>query len=136
MNREAAVSWLGDLYAGALPPFSVLPTTAVDNSRVVDTAGRTPDDPLYVETIDQWWAAAELAERLAIVDATTPPAQVLEQVTSEGTTLRMSSTAPTDWWAVARALRARSLLVAGQGIGTIVLDEPRPRYWPRSEVRW
>lgn len=101
---------------------------ALDRSLTWDSEGRPPSDPDYVETYDPYWAAAEAASILAV------------RATGKGGILKFSSegssferTAP-DFWAMARALRARSPMGAeyGTGIGAITVNGRLAHYRPTS----
>lgn len=124
MNRTEATLFLRELFGST--PTDTLIDAAIDAARVVDAEGRAPADPGYVETIDQWWAAGELAGMLAIQQAQQGS---VTEFSSEGSRFK---TAGPDWWAVAAHYRSKSpLSTAPTGFG-VVEFETEPRHIPRS----
>ena len=109
---------------------------ALQRSLTWDTAGRPPGADGYSLTYDLDWASAEVCDMLALTADAAGPS--VEQVTSEGTTIKLAG--GTDWLALAARWRARSPLAAMAGIGSTlgVIDiEQGPTYVPASEaVRW
>lgn len=134
MDSTEATQFLLDLFYDATPPVSdAWIVQAVAASPVVDANGLAPIDAGWVDTVDEWLAAAWVAERYALAGMMTPTGQVLQQVTSEGTTLQLQPGVPVDWRQVAAAFRARSpLSTPAAGVAQLVLDPGAPATIPRS----
>lgn len=146
MDSATATQVLHELLGGIPDLTEGLIAAAVTASHVADSEGRAPTDPAYVETVDEWLAAGQIARSLALRHAMTPTHEVLKQITSEGTTLQVEPGQRVDWWEVARLLESRSpLMGTAAGMGVIRLDPgtPDPAMLPRSawrspsdRVRW
>ena len=92
-----------------------------------DAEGRYPIDAGWEPTYDGWWAAASAAEMVAA----SQPDQ-LTQVTSEGTTLRVT---PRDWASTARTWRTRSVIArSSSDLGLIEITPATPDYRPTTEI--
>lgn len=125
MDRTTARDLVQRLIGDSLDPDLI--NDAVERSVMPDAEGRYPIDRDWEPTYDGWWAAADAAEMVAV----TQPDQ-LTQVTSEGTTLRVT---PRDWAASARAWRARSAIAgSSSGLGLIEVEPATGEYHPTTEV--
>ena len=132
MTSAEALAFLMDLFAD-VPAAGMWIYPAVDASRVADTNGLAPIDTGWVDTVDEWLAAAWVADRMALSEAMSPTADVLKQVNSEGTTLTVEPGRSVDWTQMASAFRSRSPLVsAPSGLGLIELNGTTPADIPRS----
>lgn len=100
---------LGDLM-GTLSADSL--ARALDDARIPDAAGFPPGSTGYADTIDVYWAAAELVEFCAIQTLSQP---TLNKFTAEGATFDM---APPRLYEMAAKLRAKSVLAAAHNTQT------------------
>ena len=113
--------------------------TALTLSRIVDTEGRPPTDPDYVETFDLYHAAAECM--LIRYRRTAMQGQGIQRFTAEGATFEKG--AGPNWLALADWWRGQSPLTpaADGGIGVIEVDAhstfvPRSAGYNTSAHRW
>lgn len=104
---------------------------ALDRARTIDDEGRPPTDPTWAATVNEWWAAAEVAEAMFIAGALLP-AQKITQFTSEGATFHLSGAAP-DWQAVASIYRDRAAADQPTGWAMVALPDQAADFHPRSE---
>lgn len=105
---------------------------ALTRATVMDINGVAPSSIGWVETFDEWFAAAEVAELLGLFGAMSP-GQVLSQFESEGSKFVYAGAAVADWASVARGLRARSPLMPG-GVIMVDVGSPAEPFHPRSSV--
>lgn len=120
--------------AGNQIPTSVY-NAAMSQALTWDADGRRPGQDGYTTTYDLAWAAAEVAQAMALLTATEGPHAT--RISSEGTT--MDLTGGTDWAALSLAWRRRSPLAKaagiGQTLGVIHLDSDVD-YVPTSDGVW
>lgn len=111
---------------------------ALTAARIVDSEGRTPSDPDYVETFDLYYAAAECM--LIRYRKTAMKGRGITRFTSEGATFEKDDSV--DWLALARWWRTQSPLTPDSGgVGVIEVDEhstfvPRSAGYNASAHRW
>lgn len=131
MDRTQATEFIRQLFEGAMPALpDNLVADALNGALIPDNDGTWPGGDGYVETIDEWWAAATLADwqqvRSLVADGGT-----ITKATSEGSTFEV---APIDWAAFADKWRRRSAIgryagVAGLGVVEVGGGDP---YTPTS----
>lgn len=134
MDRSATHLMLLDMFQH-IPDAAQHFDIAMTRATVVDADGLPPSAPGWVESFDEWIAAAEVAELMHIHGALSPQ-QVLEQFESEGSRFVFSGNAAPNWASVAASFRARSPLFAGQspGFGLITVGSQAAPFHPRSEA--
>lgn len=103
--RNALADMLGD----TIPPAVV--ETALAGALTWDSEGRKPGDDDYIDTYDVFFAAAEVADQMALRDAAAP------QVTSWSSESTSMQVAGPNWAAMAHAWRLRSPLARAAGYG-------------------
>ncbi|MGD7788211.1 hypothetical protein ACQCX2_07790 [Propionibacteriaceae bacterium Y1700] len=128
MTRSEAIAFLTELFEGVPAINSGMIEAAIDASRVVDANGRAPLHPEYVETIDGWWAASMVANRMSIVDALADTKRVVK-FSTEGSSFEV--TGGRDWSKLAAHFRSMSPLGGSGGLGVIEIDH-EPLHYPRS----
>lgn len=134
MDSTEAGRFLDALF-GDIPGADQWTWQAPAAARVADSDGRAPSDTGWVDTVDEWLAAAWVADQMALAGMMTTGPDVLQQVGSEGTTLTVQPGQPVDWARVAAQFRSRSpLTVWGPGMGAIVPGGEQPLTIPRSWV--
>lgn len=123
MTRTEAAEFIRSLLGDDTPPDAVL-DQLIDGAAMPDASGVIPGEPGWVQTFDEWWAAADAALMAASLAGDT-----LTSVTSEGSTFQVQGR---DWQAVATAWRSRSTI--GRLTGPHVIDVPGyPVYGPTSD---
>lgn len=132
-DKAKAVAWLKRITSADTAPVLTVDDIdlALGQSRVVDSDGRAPTDPGYVDTWNLAYAAALLFELKATLASSTDVGG-LQSFTSEGSTFtRRDGTTRDGWLALARQWRTRA---AGNGTGITVIniEDPTPGPWPRS----
>lgn len=125
MTRTDAQAFLTELFSSTPAVTATMITTALDASRVVDSEGRAPSDADYVETIDQWWAAAEIADMLTIQQM---QAGGVAKFSSEGSSFELAGP---DWASIGAHYRSKSPLGVPAGVGVIEIDSGN-EFLPRS----
>jgi len=129
VNRTDAEQFLTKLFQSTPNATAHFPK-ALDGARLADANGRAPSSPDYVETIDPWWAAALVADHLAIAGAMSGVGgSPVVEFSSEGSTFKMGR--GTSWFDLARLFRSRSTL--GDTLGVIEIDYT-PTFVPRSSA--
>ena len=120
MNQQEATDFLVELFPASTPSGYI--ERALIAYRVVDSEGRPPVHPDYVETFDQWLAAARVAELMEINGSIATVAEgsgPLLSFNSEGATYQFGKSGET-WGSIAARLRSMS---------TFYTDEPTEIGW-------
>lgn len=131
MDTAEATQFVWTLFASVpdIPPEMV--ATAVGSARVADADGRGPLDEDYVDTVDEWLAAAAVAEHLDLSAAITGQGQApVKQLTSEGATFAFADART--WADVAAMLRSRSSRWQAAAMGVIEVPSGALPFRPRS----
>lgn len=131
MDRDAASQFVMRLFA-RVPGFDTeMVHGSLERSRTVDAEGRQPSEPGYEPTIDEWFAAAEVAEALHVQELLSDSRGAgLKQFSSEGSSFVFEEGA--DWHYVAGVLRGRSRLAAAGGWAMVEVPGESLPFHPRS----
>ena len=124
MDRTQAAEFLAELFAGADPaPSPAAIDRALLGARIPDTAGVWPGGEGYSETVDEWWAAADIAAWQALRASIRDGGQTITRFTSEGATFEVAGS--TDWGRLSEEWRRRSIIgrtTGAGGLGVLEVD--------------
>ena len=132
MNQGDATVFLSQLFGSVEGVTFEVIDLALTRSRVVDSLGRAPVDPSWEPTFDEWLAAADIADQMALKGAMIPT-DALTQFTSEGATFHFAGAAA-DWAGISAHLRSRSTLTHGTGWAMVEVPSEASTFHPRSEA--
>ena len=122
MTPDDAKAWLAELFAGA-PVADAWLAAAVAKWRVPDATGLPPSSPHYTPTVDQWLAAAAIADQLHVQTSITATgsgdAGPIKSFTSEGASFTFAEGQRLSWAAIADLMRRRSPHWPGSGFGVL-----------------
>lgn len=135
MDIAQATEFVTELFESVPTVTYTIVTDAVIAARVADAAGRAPVSDEYVDTVDEWFAAANVADYLDALDLISGQgAAPLTEVDSEGARFKFGDSK--SWGDIANTLRARSRRWTPQGIGVLEVESGALPFHPRSSERW
>lgn len=131
MDTAEATQFVSTLFASVPDVSPEVVATAVGGAHVADADGRGPLDEGYIDTVDEWLAAATVAEHLDLSAAIAGQGQApVKQFTAEGA---MFAFADARTWAdVAAMLRSRSSRWQAAAMGVIEVPSGALPFRPRS----